>query len=105
MTPRLVGCTRQLPHSTARPICTYRDVHQLDPEGVADQVVGQHNGALQPRVGPSVPIGVGNVQLGDGDGVDLVVLLGHVALHRLLVLVGKDRRHRDGGCAVGAALR
>jgi hypothetical protein len=60
---------------------------------VSDQVVRQHHGALQPRISPSLPVGVGNVQLGDGDGVDLVRGLGHGALHHLLVLVREDRRH------------
>lgn len=70
-----------------------RDVDQLQPEGVADQVVGQHGGALQARVGPLLRVRVGDVQLGHGDGMDLVRLLGHGALHRLLVLVGQDRGH------------
>jgi hypothetical protein len=70
-----------------------RYVHHLQPESVADQVVGQHDGALQARVGPSARVGIGNVQLGDGDGVDFVRRLGHGALHRLLVLVGENRRH------------
>jgi hypothetical protein len=80
-----------------RPACTYRNVHQLDPEGVAHQVVGQHGGALQARVRPCVPVRVGDVQLRDGDSEDLVVLLGHGALHRLLVLVGQDRGHLVAG--------
>lgn len=76
-----------------------RNVDQLEPEGVAYQVVGQHGSTLQARVRPSVAVGVGNVQFGDGDGVDLVGRLGHSALHRLLVLVGENRGHgrRRGG--------
>lgn len=101
MTPRLWGCIRQsstLCHGFAR---TYRYVHHLKPESVANQVVCQHDSALQARVGPSVPVGVGNVQLCDGDGVDLVGRLGHGALHRLLVLVGENRRHCGGFGDVG----
>lgn len=76
--------------------CTYRYVDQLEPKGIAHRVICQHDGALQAGVGPSVPVGIGNVQLGDGDGVDLVGRLGHGALHRLLVFVGQNRRHRGG---------
>jgi hypothetical protein len=73
-----------------------RDVDHLQPEGMADQIVGEHGSALQPRVGPSVPVGVGNVQFRNGDGVDLVRRLGDGALHRLLVLVRENRRHGGG---------
>ena len=82
----------------ARRSSTYRNVDHLEPEGVADQVVGQDDGALQARVGPSVAVGIGNVQLGDGDGVDFVARLGHGALDHLLVLVGQDRGHCGGLC-------
>lgn len=108
MTPRLWGCIRQSCILCCGVPRTYRYVHHLEPEGVADQVVCQHDGALQARVGPSVPVGVGDVQLGDGDGVDLVGRLGHGALHRLLVLVGENRRHcgvlRDLERGVGRGL-
>jgi hypothetical protein len=96
MTPRLWGCIRQSCVLCCGFARTYRYVHHLEPERVADQVVGQHDGALQARVGPSARVGVGNVQLGDGDGVDLVGRLGHGALHRLLVLVRENRRHGGG---------
>jgi hypothetical protein len=75
---------------------TYRYVHQLEPEGVANQVVCQDCGALQSSVGPSVLVRVGNVQFRNGHGVDLVRRLGHSALHRLLVLVRENRRHGGG---------
>jgi hypothetical protein len=75
---------------------TYRDVHHLQPEGVADQVVGEHCSALQPRVRPSVPVRICNVQLRDSNGVDLVCRLGDGAFHRLLVLVRENRRHGGG---------
>lgn len=69
---------------------TYRDVDQLDPEGVTDQIVRQHGRALEACVCPAGPVRVGNIQLGDGDGVDLVGRLGNGALDRQLVLVGQD---------------
>jgi hypothetical protein len=68
-------------------------VDQFQPERVADQVICEHCSALQPGVGPSVAVRVGNIQLRDGDSVDLVCRLGHGALHRLLVLVRENRRH------------
>lgn len=77
-----------------------RYVDHLEPEGISDQVVGQHNGTLQARVGPSVPVGVGDIQLGDGDGVDLVARLGDGALDHLLVLIGQNGRHCGGGLQV-----
>lgn len=96
MTPRLWGCIRQSCVLCCGFARTYRYVHHLEPERVADQVVGQHDGALQACIGPSARVGIGNVQLGDGDGVDLVGRLGHGALHRLLVLVRENRRHGGG---------
>lgn len=75
----------------------WRYVHQLKPECVPYQVVCQHDGALKPSISPSVPVRVGNIQLGDSDGVDLVGRLGHSALHCLLVLVGQDRGHGGEG--------
>lgn len=68
----------------------WRYVHELDPKGVSDQVVGEHSGALQARVGPSLPVWIGNVELCDGNGVDLVGGLWDRSLDRLLVLVGQD---------------
>jgi len=65
----------------------YRDVDHLDPEGVADEVVGEDYGALQAGILPSVVIRVCNVQLGDSDGVDLVGRLGDPSLDILLVIV------------------
>lgn len=70
-----------------------RYVHHLKPECVSHQVVRQHHGTLQAGVGPSVLVRIGNVQLGDGDGEDLVRRLGDGALHRLLILVGENGRH------------
>jgi hypothetical protein len=39
----------------------YRNVDHLQPEGVAHEVVGEDDGALQAGVGPSVRVGIGNV--------------------------------------------
>jgi len=72
-----------------------RNVHHLEPKRISNKVVREHDRALQPGVGPSLPVGVGNVQLCDSDGVNLVSGLGHGALHHLLVLVRENRRH-DG---------
>ena len=38
----------------------------------------------------------GDVEFGDGDGLDLVVGLGDGAFDRLLVIVGEDGRHCGG---------
>lgn len=78
---------------------SYRNIHHLEPVGVSDQVVGQHNSALQSRVGPFRAIGICNVELGDGDGLDLVGLLGHEALDGVFVVVVEDGGHVGGGAA------
>lgn len=72
---------------------TYRDVDQLDPERVADQIICEDSSTLQASIGPSLPVRVGNVQLCDRDGVDLVGRLGHRSFDSLLVVVGEDCRH------------
>jgi hypothetical protein len=75
-----------------------RDVHKLEPYCVSHQIVGQHSGALQSSICPSVPVRVGNVQFGDSDCKDLVRGLGHGALDRDLVVVSEYRRHGGKGC-------
>lgn len=70
-----------------------RDIDQLQPVRVADEVIGQHNGTLEACVVPSRPVGVGDVEAGDGDGLDLVGLLGDMAFDRVLVVVVEDGRH------------
>lgn len=62
------------------------DVHHLYPVRVAHQVVDENNGALEPRVRPFGPIRIGDVEAGDGDGLDLVILLGNDALDGVLVV-------------------
>lgn len=34
---------------------TYGDIHHLEPVGIADKVIGEDDGALEARVGPSRP--------------------------------------------------
>ena len=65
----------------------YRDVDHLDPEGVADEIVGKDYGALQAGKLPSVVVWICNVQFGDSDGMDLVGSLGDLSLDILLVIV------------------
>lgn len=65
----------------------YRDVDHLDPEGVADEIVGEDYGALEAGILPSGVVRICNVQFGDGYGMDLVGSLGHLALDILLVIV------------------
>lgn len=76
-----------------------RDVHHLQPVSVANEVIRQHNGTLQARVGPFGSVGVGYVEPGDGDGLDLVGLLGDEALDCLLVIFLENRRHGGIGRA------
>lgn len=78
-------------------LVTYRDIDQLDPEGMADEVIAEDRRALQTRVGPLVGVGVGDVKPRDGDGEDLVRGLGDGSLHGLLVGIAEDGRH-GGGC-------
>lgn len=66
---------------------TYRNINHLDPVRVAHEIVCQHDGTLEPGIGPFRRVGVGYIEPGDGDSVDLVGLLGHAALDRLLVVV------------------
>lgn len=75
---------------------TYRYIDQLQPESVSNCVVRQDSSALEACVGPPMLVGIGNVQLGDGDGMDLVGSLGDGALDRLLVFVREYRRHGGG---------
>lgn len=79
------------------PAVGWRDIHQFEPVCVADQVVGQHNGALQAGVGPFCAIGIRNVELGDGNGLNFVGLLRHEALDGVLVVVAEDGGHVCGG--------
>jgi hypothetical protein len=78
--------------STAR----RRNVHHLQPVGVADQVITQNDGALKSRIRPFRRIGVCYVESGDGDGLDLVGLLGHKSLDRILVILIQNGRHLGG---------
>lgn len=50
----------------------WRDIDQLDPECVTHEVVDQHGSTLKPRIGPSVPVRVGNVETGNSDRLYLI---------------------------------
>ena len=76
---------------------TYRDVDYLDPESVAHEIVCQHGGTLQAGIGPLVAVRIGDIQLCNCDGMDLVVGLGNDPLHCLLVLFREDGRHGGQG--------
>lgn len=76
-------------------------VDELHPEGVADGVVGQHGGALQTRVRPSRAVRVGDVEFGDGDGLDLVACFGDGALDDELLVFAEDRGHGRGSILGG----
>lgn len=67
-----------------------RDIDELEPEGVADEVIGEDDGALEAGVGPAVVGGRAAVELGDGDGVDLVAGFGDGPFDGLLVVVGEN---------------
>lgn len=83
-----------IPQNTA--VCR-RDIHQLDEVGVAHEIIGEYCSALQASVGPSVAvIWVSDVELGNGDSVDLVGSLWHGTLDSLLVVVREDGGHGGG---------
>lgn len=67
-----------------------RDVDQLDPERVPDQVIGENGGTLQTSIGPSTAVRVSNVETSNCDGLDLVGSLWNRPLDSLLVSVGQD---------------
>lgn len=74
-----------------------RDVHKLDKVGVAHEIIGEYRSALQASVGPSVAVvWVSNVELGNGDSVDLVGGLRHGTFDSLLVVVREDGGHGGG---------
>ena len=70
-----------------------RYVHKLDEEGIPDQVVGEHSGSLQARVGPSSAVRVGNIEPGDGDCLDLVRCFWYCPFDYFLVGLRQYRRH------------
>lgn len=67
-----------------------RDVDEFEPEGVAHEVVGEDCGALEAGVGPSLAVWVGDVEFGDGDGVDFVGGFGDGAFDCLLFVIVED---------------
>ena len=72
------------------------DVDELDPEGVADEVVGEDRGAVEAGVGPSLAVRVGDVEASDGDGVDFVRGFGDGAFDCLFFVVVEDGGHCGG---------
>lgn len=65
-----------------------RDVHELDEVGVTHKIIGEDRSALESSVDPSAPFGgVGDVEFGNRNSVDLVGSLGNSALDSLLVVV------------------
>lgn len=74
-----------------------RDIYKLDEVGVAHEIIGEDRSALQASVGPSVAVvWVSNVELGNGDSVDLVGSLRYGTLDSLLVVVREDGGHGGG---------
>lgn len=72
-----------------------RDIDQLDPERIPDQVIGENGSTLQTSIGPSIAVRVSNVETSNCDGLDLVGSLWNRPLDSLLVSVGEDRGHVD----------
>ena len=70
-----------------------RYIYQLDEEGVSHKIVGEHSGSLKAGVGPSVPVGIGNVKSGDCDGLDLVRGFGYGSFNCFLIGFGEYGRH------------
>ena len=66
------------------------NVNEFDPKCVAHEIVGEHRSTVQPTVGPSCTIRVGNVEFGDGDSVNLVRRLRDRSFHNLLFLIRED---------------
>jgi hypothetical protein len=67
-----------------------RDVHHLDPVGVADKVIRQHDSTLQACICPFRSVGMGYVEPSHGDGMNLIGLLRYEALDDLAVVVTED---------------
>lgn len=74
-----------------------RYIHHLEPIRIPHQVIGEDDGALPSCVGPSLPAWVGDVQSGDGNGLDLIGLFWDEPLDGLLVLLAKDGGHSRRG--------
>jgi len=65
-------------------------IHQLEPEGVSHQIVGEYGCSLQAGVRPSVAIWMCDVELCDRYSLDLVGSLGDCTLDGLFIRIGKD---------------
>jgi len=73
-----------------------RDVDQLDPESVPDEVVAEDGGALKACIGPSVSAWERNIESSDSDSLDLVGSLGDGSLDDLLFAFTQYGRHGGG---------
>jgi len=60
---------------------------------------------LQPGIGPLVTVRVSDVQLRNGNCVDLIARLGNDPLHRLLIIFSEDARHTGRGWSSSEAER
>lgn len=74
-----------------------RYVHHLEPIRIPHQVIGEDDGTLPSCVVPSLPVWVGDVESGDGDGLDFIGLFWDKPLDGLLVLLAKDGGHSCRG--------
>lgn len=78
------------------------DIHELEKEGVADQVVDERYGAAEPGIGPRRGVGIGDIEPGDRGVDDLVGSFRHRTLDLLLIWRGEDSHGnwtgRMGGC-------
>lgn len=66
---------------------TNRYIYQLEPVGVSHEIICEHYCSLQPGIGPSVAIGISNVETCYRYSLDLVGGFGYLALDRLFILV------------------
>lgn len=95
MTPLPAGCSRTVSYLVPCRLLsvwttTYRNVYQLDPEGVPNQVIRQDRSALETRVRPSMMIRVSDVKPCHGHCKNLVGRLRNRSLHSFLVRIAED---------------
>lgn len=79
-----------------------RQIHEFDPEGVAYQIVGQDGSTLQTGVGPSLRVGMCNIEPCYSDGMNLVGRLGDYFLDRSSVFSFDQGRHVSSGGVCGS---
>lgn len=64
---------------------THRHIDQLQPEGTSHQIICQHSSTLQTGIYPSLRVGIGDIQPGDGYGEDFIRRLRDVSLDSFFV--------------------